>query len=63
MGSDGAFANFRLAGATEKNGTLLGGPGVVPLGGCATDPFRRNLGPFPPKKRAFRGGQDISALA
>jgi len=34
MGSDGAFANFRLAGATEKNGTLLGGPGVVRRGGC-----------------------------
>ena len=31
-GSDGAFANFRLAGATEKNGTLLGGPGVVRRG-------------------------------
>jgi hypothetical protein len=36
MGSDGAFANFRLAGATEKNGTLLGGPGVVLRGALQT---------------------------
>ena len=46
MGSDGAFANFRLAGATKKNGTLLGGPGVVRVGLPPQTPFRRNLGPF-----------------
>ena len=57
MGSDGAFANFRLAGATEKNGTLLGGPGVVRRGGAPQTPSGATSGPFGPKKRAFGEGR------
>jgi hypothetical protein len=57
MGSDGAFANFRLAGATEKNGTLLGGPGVVRRCGGHRRPSGATERPFRPKKRAFGGPQ------
>ena len=55
MGSDGAFANFRLAGATEKNGTLLGGPGVVWRGVAPQPPSGATQGPFRPRNEHWGG--------